>query len=249
LVKDGDHAVLVTCFGGCDRRDVIDVLRRRSLLETQERSKASARWPNRDTYTHNPDSEALKIWRGASPAAGSIIESYLRGRGITLPVPPSIRCGTRLHLDRYELPAMVAVVQRPDGKIVAAQTTLLTAAGKKAPVATPRISTGALGAGAVRLAKATEVLGIAEGVETALSAMQLTGVPAWACLGAARMHRVEFPADVRELHIFADNDEPGRAAAERTAHANRHRRVVVHFAPDGANDWNDVLLAGARAAA
>jgi hypothetical protein len=55
------------------------------------------------------------------------------------------------------------------------------------------------------------------------------------------MHRVAVPDSVRELHLFLDNDEPGRAAGERTAHAHRHRRVVFRTPPD--NDWNDFLLA------
>jgi phage/plasmid primase-like uncharacterized protein len=111
----------------------------------------------------------------------------------------------------------------------------------------PRKTTGALGLGAVRLGPAGDMLGIAEGIESALSAQQLSGVPCWACIGAGRMHRVAIPDTVRELHIFADNDDPGRAAAERTAHAHRHRRVVLRFPPEGCKDWNDVLTQ-ARAA-
>ena len=76
--------------------------------------------------------------------------------------------------------------------------------------------------------------------------MQLFGVPCWSSLGAGRMHRVWIPDDVRTLHIFADNDEPGRVAAERTAHAHRHRRVVLHFPPDGCKDWDDVTTARAK---
>ena len=239
LIRDGDTALLVRCFAGCDARNILDELRRRGLLEqAPPRKPGGARKPAQQVE-HSPDPAALEIWLAASPAPGSVVELYLRNRGITLSAPPSLRCGSRLHLDRYHMPAMVAAVQRPDGKIVAVQTTLLTSAGKKATVATPRITTGALGAGAVRFAKAGDVLGLAEGTESALSAMQLTGVPTWASLGAGRMHRVAVPDTVRELHIFADADDPGRAAAERTAHENRHRRVVIRFPPDGCGDWND----------
>ena len=101
----------------------------------------------------------------------------------------------------------------------------------------------------MRLAKAGRVLGLAEGVETALSAMQLTGIPTWASLGASRMHRVLVPDLVGELQVFADNDMPGRAAAERTAYEHRHRRVVLRFPPDGCKDWNDWLMVQARSAA
>jgi hypothetical protein len=169
---------------------VLDVLRRRGLIELADRPEHRRQTPATPPPPHDPDPAALAIWIAASAARGSIVESYLRSRGITLPVPPSLRCGSILHLDRYPMPCMVAAVQRPDGKIVTVQTTLLTLAGRKAPVSIPRITTGALGAGAARLAKATDVLGLTEGVESALSAMQLTGIPTWACLGAGRMHRV-----------------------------------------------------------
>jgi putative DNA primase/helicase len=242
-IRDGDEPgrILVTCFAGCDRRDIIDELRRLGLIGEAASREPITRKPS-PPAEHKPDPAALEIWLAASPATGSVVESYLRHRGITLPVPASLRCGSRLHLDRYDMPAMVAAVQRPDGKIVAAQTTLLTTAGKKATVSIPRITTGALGAGAVRLAKAGDVLGIAEGIETALSAMQLSGVPTWACLGAGRMHRVVVPDGVRELHVFGDNDDAGRAAVERTAHANQHRRCVLRYPARQFKDWNEWLV-------
>jgi hypothetical protein len=34
---------------------------------------------------------ALETWRKAAPATGTLVEAYLRGRGITLPMPASIR--------------------------------------------------------------------------------------------------------------------------------------------------------------
>jgi hypothetical protein len=42
----------------------------------------------------------------------------------------------------------------------------------------PRIAIGALGAGAVRFGQSEDVLGLAEGIETALSAQQLTAATA-----------------------------------------------------------------------
>jgi hypothetical protein len=249
-IHDGDRTLLVRCFAGCDPRDVLDVLRRRGLLSDDcPRVAPCNSRQELPPPPHDPDPAALAIWVAASAAAGSTAETYLYSRNITLPVPPSLRCGSVMHRDRYLTPAMVAAVQRPDGKIVSVQTTLLTLAGRKAPVAIPRITTGALGVGAVRFGKATDVLGLAEGIETALSAMQLTDVPTWACLGAGRMHRIAIPDHVRELHLFGDNDGPGRDAVERTAYANRHRRVVLRFPPDSCNDWNDFATSRCEAVA
>jgi hypothetical protein len=135
---------------------------------------------------------------------------------------------------------MIAAVQAPTGEITGIQTTLLGRGGCKAPVAVPRKAIGILGAGAVRLAKPTDVLGLAEGIETALSAQQLTGIPTWACLGASRMHRVAIPDHVRELHLFGDNDDPGRDAVERATYENRERRMLLRLPPDDLKDWNDL---------
>ena len=159
---------------------------------------------------------------------------YLRGRAITL-LPPSIRVTA--------MGDLIAAVQAPNGEIIAVQVTRLTAEGKKADVAVPRITTGSLGFGAVRLGGAGDILGIAEGIETALSAMQIFNIPVWACFGAARMDRVAIPVSVRELHIFGDNDGPGRTAAERTAGIHRARKRVLRFPSKEHKDFNDLLQA------
>jgi hypothetical protein len=99
----------------------------------------------------------------------------------------------------------------------------------------------------VRLGPISDAVGIAEGVESALSAMQIFGVPAWASLGRDRMHNVVIPDGVRELRIFGDNDDPGREAAERAVRANAHRTVIVHYPPSGSKDWNDAVAAAGLA--
>ena len=86
-----------------------------------------------------------------------------------------------------------------------------------------------MGTGAIRLAAATETLGLAEGVETALSAMQLSGVPTWSCVGARRMAKITIPPGVRTVHIFADNDAPGQAAAEDAAKRFSREGMTVHI--------------------
>jgi len=96
--------------------------------------------------------------------------------------------------------------------------------------------------GAVRLSrmsKATRVLGIAEGVETALSASEAWGgIPVWATLGASRLDKIEIPEQIEELHIYADNDEPGRKAAQAAKDAYAPRRVIIRTPPADVEDWN-----------
>jgi putative DNA primase/helicase len=230
-VKDGDDdRLLLQCFAGCDFLDILGELKHRGLVEDSGVRIRNSTAPIRP----EPDPKALDIWGRTTEPHHTFVQEYLERRGIPL-LPQFIRC----QVDR---PAMVAAVQRPDGQIIAVQQTWLTRDGEKALVSPPRITTGSLGTGAVRLGAAAEVMGLAEGVETALSAMQLTGMAVWATLGAARLPSVWVPPQVRELHIFADNDEAGRKAAKLAVEAHRLvRSVVPRFPPDRCKDYNDYL--------
>jgi putative DNA primase/helicase len=233
-VADGDDGrLLLRCFAGCEFVDILDELKHRGLVDG--RVPVHPPHARSKPKPHDPDPEALKIWVASRPLQHSFAAEYLERRGIALK-PPSLRC-------RIDVPALVAGVQRPDGKIVAVQQLRLTNEGEKVDVLCPRLTTGALGAGAVRFGPAGEVTGLAEGVETALSAMELSGVTVWASLGSARLHQVELPPEVEEVHVFVDNDEPGRLAAKRAAdvHTSLGRRVYLRSPPDECGDWNDFL--------
>jgi putative DNA primase/helicase len=231
-VTDGDDRLLLRCFAGCEFVDILDELKHRGLVESKQ---SNSRQVSRPVPSEpEPDATALAIWRATVEPHNTFVQEYLERRGIPL-LPQFICCQTNP-------PAMVAAVQRRDGKIIAVQQTWLTHSGEKAGVSPPRITTGSLGSGAVRLGAVAEVMGLAEGIETALSAMQLTGMTVWATLGSTRMHNVWIPPEVRELHVFADNDDAGRKAAKLTFEAHRLvRKVVPRFPPLGCKDYNDYL--------
>jgi putative DNA primase/helicase len=127
------------------------------------------------------------------------------------------------------------------------QATFITKDGEKVAGRPPRLTYGNMRDGAVRLAAAAEVMGFAQGTETGLSAMAMSGMPVWVALGGGRMDDVALPDFVREIHIFADNDALGRDAAHRAAdvHMRAGRQVKLRFPPDGINDFNDLLIAHA----
>jgi putative DNA primase/helicase len=178
-IRDGDNGqLLLNCFGGCAFEDVLSELRRLGLIDDQPRSPAVP-FRRPVAQAHEPAEAALKIWREAELAEGSPVQEYLERRGI-LSIPPCIRCGWVFHLGRIQMPVMVAAVQRPDGLIVSTQITILTHKGTRAAVAVPKITHGALGAGAFRGGPPAPVLGLAEGIETALSAQIMFGVTVWA---------------------------------------------------------------------
>jgi phage/plasmid primase-like uncharacterized protein len=216
---------------------VLDELKHRGLADNTTRNIQNGRARN-ILSVHRfaepiADVGALAIWQATVEAHETFVDEYLNRRGIYLR-PAMLRC----RLDRK---SMVVGVQAPDGKIIAIQQTWLTPDGEKA--SPKRLTTGNLGSGAVRLGAPARIIGLAEGVETALSAMQMTGITVWASLGATRLHSVELPTEVDEVHIFVDNDEPGRTGARRAAdtHTSIGRKVYLRSPPDRCNDYNDYL--------
>lgn len=189
---------------------------------------------------------ALRLWYQTVPWGD---RPYFAVRGVTIPIPPTIRYASLLYTPSgLVLPAAVCAISGPDHRAHAIQRIYLTVdCTRKAGVSQPRMSLGPMLDGAVRLAAAADVLGIAEGVEDALSAMQIHRVPCWAACGR-RFHAIAIPESVTRLLIFADNDEPGITAAERGAEHHRHhgRAVEIIYPPAELKDWNAVLQAQRR---
>lgn len=109
----------------------------------------------------------------------------------------------------------------------------------------PRRMLGRPGQGAVVLAPATDTLGLAEGIETALSAILLLDIPVWATLGNERLAHIAIPDTVTRLILLPDNDRGGRIGAAKAAeaYAMPGRSIETLWPPQGFNDWNDVLRA------
>jgi hypothetical protein len=189
---------------------------------------------------------ARGLFKCAKSAAGTLAKVYFEFRGIDTPLPPSIRFMGALthHPTGKALPAVIAAISGPDHKATAAQRIYLRHDGRdKADVDDPKLTLGRMLNGACRLAAATSELGLSEGIETGLSAMQMHGVPVWAACGS-RMDAVAVPDDVEHLVIFGDNGVPGVNAAERAAikHARVGRSIEIAYPPNG-KDWNDELQA------
>jgi len=109
-VKDGERAPLVTCFSGCDPHDAMPCGAADFWIILAALGQTAPARENREgtqEAPHAPNPEALAIWRAASISADTVVEHYLRLRSITLPIAPSIRCCSKLHLGKYELPTMV----------------------------------------------------------------------------------------------------------------------------------------------
>ena len=148
-------------------------------------------------------------------------------------------------------PMMVAKVDpsdvaAADGERPVVHRTYLDKFGGKADVPSPRKVLGSMPTGAaIRLAPATDKLGIAEGIETALAASILFNMPVWAALNAATMQTWSPPADVTTVFVFGDNDASatGQAAAYTLAQRLKAKGIAafVEIPPRTGDDWADVL--------
>jgi putative DNA primase/helicase len=175
---------------------------------------------------------------------------YLESRG--LEVAPGLEWIHRLPYlhDGEKLgdyPAMLAPVYR-DGKFLTYHVTYLSQ-GAKAPVPAPRkiLPGPPLSGGACQLYPAAPEMGIAEGIETAIAAKMLTGIPTWAALNTSLMSGWSPPQGTKRVHIFADHDRhyAGHAAAYALAHRLVLKGIEVELhIPEEPGDWNDVLLKG-----
>ncbi|CDH21886.1 hypothetical protein XBKQ1_780009 [Xenorhabdus bovienii str. kraussei Quebec] len=105
---------------------------------------------------------------------------------------------------------------------------------------------------AIRMFPVASTLGIAEGIETALSCKQIYGVNTWSTMNAGHMAKFLAPRGVKHLIIFADNDwsATGEAAAYACATKNLKanndiERISVRWPDFG--DFNDLLQQGCQA--
>ncbi|MFO1432767.1 MAG: toprim domain-containing protein [Candidatus Competibacteraceae bacterium] len=208
-----------------------------------------------------------QVWDESLPVGrreAEPLRDYLRWRGLTPPIyPDSLRLHPSLpYFDaagarQGDYPTMIALGVGATGQPVTLHRTYLTATGVKAPVRTVKKlmaypADRVLSGGAIRLFPAGAVLGIAEGIETALAVHQATGLPIWAAGSAALLQPIVIPAEVRTVLIWADRDcgEAGqRAAAALIARLQRQRLYAIALLPPGplpagANkiDWLDVLV-------
>jgi hypothetical protein len=144
---------------------------------------------------------------------------------------------------------MVALVTRgSDCAPLAIHRTFLIRHGlSKAPVEPAKMMLGPCRGGAVRLGPIFDRVMIAEGIETALSAMQATGKTAWAALSTSGLRTLELPASIRNVVMLADGDNAGETAAQDAAlRWTREGRCVRIARPPRGLDFNDVLLGRAH---
>jgi putative DNA primase/helicase len=187
---------------------------------------------------------------------GNAAGCYLAARGIPGPYPKVLRYvpSMKHSASGTTHPGMLAVFAGEDGKAASMQRTYLTGEGRKADLeggAKLNLYGRPMPAGgAIRLGPIKEVMGIAEGVETAMSASVLFAVTCWATTSDQLLAQWKPPAEVKRVIIFSDSDSnfAGQAAAYALAKRlimesgqTKIERAVEVMIPPG-KDYNDVLM-------
>ncbi|MBB6122917.1 DUF7146 domain-containing protein [Sphingobium subterraneum] len=252
-VRVGEKALLFKCFAGCDTHDVIRAIRR---LDRNIPLSGPAASPSPASQNALSPAwlrqRALDLWDSASPLAGTPAEHYLRRRSIILS-PSALRFHRWTPLGRRKRavfrPAMLAALHERE-RLVALQRTFFDPdePRRARDLGNPRRMLGRPGQGAVVLAPATDTLGLAEGIETALSAILLLDIPVWATLGNERLAHIAIPDTVTRLILLPDNDRGGRMGAAKAAeaYAMPGRTIETLWPPQGFNDWNNVMRSGGK---
>lgn len=193
--------------------------------------------------------ELLAFWRAMTQVKGTSVNRYLNLRGIwNLPT----RAMKILGDDSESI--MFCVATNDAGNPVITHQTYLQG-DKKANIDVPKrtqkvdrdrdsVIDESI---AIRLFEPQTCLGIAEGIETALSAHQLYECAAWSVMNSSFMKKFRAPTGVEHLIVFADSDNNGTGMAAAFVCGNANilanndvKKVTIRYPQKG--DFNDVLL-------
>lgn len=259
LVASGNGVDLVMRFKNVDFKTAA------TLIE-EHIGSAPVRAPIKATKSETQREEDKRdqmaaLWGRARPLTGDDLASrYLASRGIFRDKwPAALRVIDELpywenEKTRALYTAMLAKFAAHDGKSAILHRTYLIEPGRKADIEKPRmLMPGKVPhGGAVRLSQPAETMGIAEGIETALSAAALFRVPVWAALTAGALIKWQPPKEAKCILIFGDSDESfaGQNAAYALAYRLKTEKYEVDMRlPDTLGcDWNDQLRAESIAA-
>jgi hypothetical protein len=218
--------------------DLLDVIREnlglRDFREVAEEARRFLKLPRpepevvpkiaRPAVTAGSQEAARRLFAISSPITGTIVETYLRRRGIVdVHHGGSLRFHPRCYYrpDEYRptetWPAMIACVTDLGGRITGVHRTWLDPDGfdlirlGKAPIDTPRRAMGDLLGNAVRFGAADDdVLVAGEGIETMLSLRcLLPTLPMAAALSANHLSAIVLASSLRRLYIARDADPAG----------------------------------------
>ncbi|MEH2478197.1 hypothetical protein V1282_001554 [Nitrobacteraceae bacterium AZCC 2146] len=248
----GEHGDLLDVIkescGLVDFHDVAEEARR--FLSLPRSEPQSDYRPHLSPVPTGSQESVRRLFAMSKPIVGTVVETYLRQRGITnLHGIDSLRfhphCYYRPEADApTEIwPAMIAAVTDLKGAITGAHRTWLDPSGRdKAPVDTPRRAMGYLLGHAVRFGPASDVMAAGEGIETMLSLRcVIPFMTMVAALSAAHLGAILFPAALRRLYIVRDDDPAGDGAMKALIDRTRVAGIEAIVLSPQYGDFNEDL--------
>jgi putative DNA primase/helicase len=241
-VRLGNTAILFHCFAGCTPVEVMKALERNKLHDRTAMEMPEVK-SKRDM-----GALAVRLWKESVPIAGTLAEEYLLARGLSPPYSKALRFNPATILGsgptKRIMPAMIAAAENDIGVTAVQRTFLDPEDVLRKPIPKPKVSLGLIGSAAIRLAPATDELGLAEGIEDALSAMEWFGTPTWALGGVERLAFVAIPERVRRVIVYADRGRAAERLLEKARdHLTANGRELIPRLPQHHDDWNDAWRA------
>jgi len=243
-IRVGERAVLFHCFAGCTAEAIMAALRSGKILAPVDHDPGQ-----RQDGKGDLNKVALAVWRHAEPFPGTLADRYLRSRaivpdGINARFDPRCQCGAGTA--KAFAPALIVPIEDDTGVIAIHRTWLSPDGRDKADMPEPKRMLGNPGTGAVRWGgiPVDGILRLAEGVEDAVSVMNMlgAGVSVWPVLGIERYQAVTVPESVHTVVIYSQHGgEAARAISRATPHLTADGRQLVVKPPPHAGDWNDLL--------
>ncbi|PHM60931.1 DUF7146 domain-containing protein [Xenorhabdus ishibashii] len=250
----GDGWKLLTLTQGKEYKALADEIDLLLGIQSDKRSVGK-----KETNITTFRNRVTACYTNLSNLKGTQGEAYLRNRGIHVLPADNVKYCAEQPVRNGKLQAIWSLVTDAKGTLCYLHRTYLDG-DKKADI-TPQKKLDAMQEDsyrdhaqslAIRLFPVDSTLGIAEGIETALSCKQIYGVNTWSVVNAGLMERFLVPKGVKHLIIFADNDwsATGHAAAmvcaTKNLKANNDLEKVSVRWPDF-GDFNDLLQNGDQA--
>ena len=206
----------------------------------------------KDKYKKDPMEAINKIISGTKRIKqGDPVSEYLTNRGLSkIPDTLGFHSGLFEPLTGKSYQTMIAKVIASNDETICIHKTFIKD-GQKANIKTPRKMTpakGTINGAAIRLFPADDenIVGIAEGIETAIAAHEIFKLPVWSVMTANGIKTFKPPGYIKTVIIFADNDKTflGQMVAYSLAYRLRSEgfKVEINIPCSQGSDWLDELI-------
>jgi hypothetical protein len=196
---------------------------------------------------------ALDTWSKSIEIKGTPVEKYLLGRGIN--IQTILKCND-IRFNNCKLPgnaeagkvypAMISLYRDIiTNDPVAIHRTYLDIISPDKIIAKEKANLGSNKNAVIKITDEADVydtLFITEGIENSLSALLKGFAPVWATGDAGSLSNFKPIPGIKQLIIFADNDDAGKKSAENCALAwKSYGETHIFKTPEGGGDLNDLI--------